>query len=228
MKPVLPLVAVIFAAAPVTAAAPPFETPAPVAYLVDLSSEAVLYSKDADRRMPPASMAKMMTAYIVFAMLSDGKLKLNQKFTVKTDTWKKWNNVGSTMFLAPNEQVTVENLLHGTITVSGNDAAIALAEGIAGTEAGFVDRMNAMATKLGMKDSYFGTPNGWPDEGKTLTTARDLTLLGARTINDYPALYRKFYGQTEFRWANITQADRNPLLGKIAGADGLKTGHTDA
>jgi serine-type D-Ala-D-Ala carboxypeptidase (penicillin-binding protein 5/6) len=210
-----------------TSAQPVYESTAPIAYMVDMSSGAVLYDKNSSRRIPPASMAKMMTAYIVFDMIDRGQLKLDQKFAVKPETWKKWNNVGSTMFLAPNEQVSVENLLRGTITVSGNDAAITLAEGIAGSEAGFVDRMNAMAKKLGMKDSYFGTPNGWPDEGRTLTTARDLALLGVRTINDHPALYRKFYGQTEFRWGNITQADRNPLLGKIVGADGLKTGHTD-
>jgi serine-type D-Ala-D-Ala carboxypeptidase (penicillin-binding protein 5/6) len=211
----------------ITSAQSVYESTAPIAYMVDMSSGAVLYDKNSTRKIPPASMAKMMTAYIVFDMIDRGKLKLDQKFTVRTETWKKWNNVGSTMFLAPNDKVTVENLLHGTITVSGNDAAITLAEGIAGTETAFVVRMNATAKKLGMKDSYFGTPNGWPDEGRTLTTARDLVQLGVRTINDHPALYRKFYGQTEFRWGNITQADRNPLLGKITGADGLKTGHTD-
>jgi serine-type D-Ala-D-Ala carboxypeptidase (penicillin-binding protein 5/6) len=90
-----------------------------------------------------------------------------------------------------------------------------------------VARMNVMAKKLGMKDSRFGTPNGWPDEGRTVTTARDLALLGARTVNDFPSFYHSFYGQTEFRWNNVTQSDRNPLLGKVAGGDGLKTGHTD-
>ncbi len=208
-------------------ARPSYDSAAPIAYMVDMSSGAVLYDRKSRQPIPPASMAKMMTAYVVFDMLSHKQLRLDQTFTVTPETWKQWNNTGSTMFLSPGEKVSVENLLHGLITVSGNDAAITLAQGIAGSEEAFVARMNAMAKKLGMKDSRFGTPNGWPDEGRTVTTARDLALLGVRTVNDFPALYRTFYGQTEFRWNNVTQADRNPLLGKIAGADGLKTGHTD-
>jgi serine-type D-Ala-D-Ala carboxypeptidase (penicillin-binding protein 5/6) len=208
-------------------ARPSYDSAAPIAYMVDMSSGAVLYDRKSRQPIPPASMAKMMTAYVVFDMLSHKQLRLDQTFKVTPETWKQWNNTGSTMFLSPGEKVSVENLLHGLITVSGNDAAITLAQGIAGSEEAFVARMNAMAKKLGMKDSRFGTPNGWPDEGRTVTTARDLALLGVRTVNDFPALYRTFYGQTEFRWNNVTQADRNPLLGKIAGADGLKTGHTD-
>lgn len=223
------------AAVPVLAAAPPFETSAPVAYLVDLSSGAVLYAKDADRKMPPASMAKMMTAHIVFDMLKKGELKLDQKFTVRPETWQKWHGpaAGSTMFLSPGEQVSVENLLHGVVTLSGNDACVVLAEGIAGTEEAFVARMNAEAARIGMKDSRFGTSNGWPDEGRTLVTARDLATLAANTLRNYPDLYRKFYQQKEFSWGktmgkgeNIVQANRNPILGRVAGADGLKTGHT--
>ena len=205
----------------------PYQSRAPIAYMVDMSSGAVLYDRDSRKPIPPASMTKMMTAYVAFDMIKRGQLKLDQNFTVTPEIWKRWNNVGSTMFLAAGSKVSVENLLHGTITVSGNDAAITLAAGISGSEAAFVARMNAMAKSLGMKDSHFGTANGWPDEGRTLTTARDLALLGTRTVNDFPELYRKFYGQTEFRWSNVTQADRNPILGKIAGADGLKTGHTD-
>ncbi len=223
------------AAVPVLAAAPPFETSAPVAYLVDLSSGAVLYAKDADRKMPPASMAKMMTAHIVFDMLKKGELKLDQKFTVRPETWQKWHGpaAGSTMFLSPGEQVSVENLLHGVVTLSGNDACVVLAEGIAGTEEAFVARMNAEAARIGMKDSRFGTSNGWPDEGRTLVTARDLATLAANTLRNYPDLYRKFYQQKEFSWGktmgkgeNIVQANRNPIRGRVAGADGLKTGHT--
>ncbi len=223
------------AAVPVLAAAPPFETSAPVAYLVDLSSGAVLYAKDADRKMPPASMAKMMTTHIVFDMIKKGELKLDQKFTVRPETWQKWHGpaAGSTMFLSPGEQVSVENLLHGVVTLSGNDACVVLAEGIAGTEEAFVARMNAEAARIGMKDSRFGTSNGWPDEGRTLVTARDLATLAANTLRNYPDLYRKFYQQKEFSWGktmgkgeNIVQANRNPILGRVAGADGLKTGHT--
>jgi D-alanyl-D-alanine carboxypeptidase (penicillin-binding protein 5/6) len=209
------------------AADPAYESAAPIAYMVDMSSGAVLYDKNSTKQIPPASMAKMMTAYVVFDMLQSGKLKRDQLFTVTPEIWKAWNNVGSTMFLKANEKVSVANLLQGTITLSGNDAAITLANGIAGSEAKFVTLMNATAQKLGMKDSRFGTANGWPDEGRTLTTARDLATLASRTIYDFPLMYREFYGKTEFRWGSVTQPDRNPILGKILGADGLKTGHTD-
>ena len=208
-------------------ALPQYNSLAPVAYLVDMNSGAVLFDKDSRRSIPPASMAKMMTAYVAFDLIARDKLKPETKFTVRPKTWATWNNSGSTMFLKPNEQVTVADLLHGVVTLSGNDAAITLAEGIAGSETLFVQRMNITAKKLGMKDSYFGTANGWPDEGKTRTTARDLALLGTRTIQDFPMLYHQFYGQPAFRWNNIIQSNRNPILGKLPGADGMKTGHTD-
>jgi len=222
-------------ALPATAAAPPFETPAPVAYMVDLTTGAVLYAKDADRRMPPASMAKMMTAHVAFRLIQQGKLSLDKTFTVRPETWQKWHGpeAGSTMFLSPGEQVSVRNLLHGIVTLSGNDACVVLAEGIAGTEEAFVAMMNAEAKRLGMANSNFGNSNGWPDEGRTYVTAHDLVTLAAATIRETPDLYREFYGQTEFTWgktlggSDITQANRNPLLGRIAGADGLKTGHTE-
>jgi serine-type D-Ala-D-Ala carboxypeptidase (penicillin-binding protein 5/6) len=221
------LVATSLLVSPVSAAVPTYNSAAPIAYMVDLSSGAVLFEKDSNRRIPPASMAKMMTAYVAFDLISKRKLKVDQTFTVRPKTWEKWNNVGSTMFLAPNQKVKVSDLLHGLITVSGNDAAVVLAESIAGTEANFVDQMNATAKRLGMKSTEFGTANGWPDEGRTLTTAHDLALLGVRTIHDYPALYHQYYGSPEFRWSSVTQPNRNPILGKIAGADGIKTGHTD-
>ena len=237
MKPVSYAVALFSVAAlPAIAAARPFETTAPVAYMIDLSSGAVLYAKDSDRRMPPASMAKMMTTHVVFDMIKKGELKLDQKFTVRPETWQKWHGpaAGSTMFLSAGEQVSVENLLHGVVTLSGNDACVVLAEGIAGHEEAFVARMNAEAKRLGMTNSHFGTANGWPDEGRTYTTARDLATLAVSTLRDYPDLYRKFYQQKEFSWGktmskgeNIVQANRNPILGRIEGADGLKTGHTD-
>jgi serine-type D-Ala-D-Ala carboxypeptidase (penicillin-binding protein 5/6) len=213
--------------APAAIAAPAYESTAPIAYMVDMSSGAVLYDKQSAAKIPPASMAKMLTTYVVFDLLTRGKLKPSQTFTVRPETWTAWNNQGSTMFLSPGEQVSIENLLHGLVTLSGNDAAIVLAEGIAGSEADFVKMMNATARRIGMNDSQFGTANGWPDEGRTLTTARDLGLLAERTINDFPDLYAKFYGKVDFKWGGVTQPDRNPLLGKIAGADGLKTGHTE-
>nr|WP_294849998.1 D-alanyl-D-alanine carboxypeptidase family protein [uncultured Sphingomonas sp.] len=227
-------IATLAGAAP--AAAPPYETPAKVAYLIDLSSGAVLYNKNGDQKMPPASMAKMMTTNVAFELIKRGDLTLDKICTVRPETWQKWHGpqAGSTMFLSPNEQVSVENMLHGIVTLSGNDASVVLAECIAGTEEAFVNVMNENAKRLGMTNSQFGTANGWPDEGRTYVTARDLATLARAEIENYPDLYKKFYSQPSFTWgktmgggADITQANRNPLLGKVAGADGLKTGHTE-
>ncbi len=238
MKKYLPALSLILglAGVPALAAVPPFDTPAPVAFMQDLSSGAVLYSKDADRRMPPASLAKIMTVYVAFDMIQRGELKLNQTFTVRPETWAKWHGpaAGSTMFLSPNENVSVANLLYGIITLSGNDACVVLAEGIAGTEEAFVQRMNDQAKRIGLSNSHFGTSNGWPDGGVTYVTARDLSHLATATIQNHPKLYKQFYSRTNFTWGKtlgsgeaITQANRDPLLGRVAGADGLKTGHTD-
>jgi len=226
----------LLASAPVPAAAPTFDTPARTAYLIDLSSGAVLLDKNADMKMPPASMAKMMTTNVAFELIKRGDLKLTQMCTVRPETWQKWHGpqAGSTMFLSPNEQVSVENLLHGIITLSGNDASVVLAECIAGTEDAFANVMNENAKRLALTGSHFGNSNGWPDEGRTYVTARDLAALARAEIENYPDLYKKFYGQKDFTWGktlgsgkDITQANRNPLLGRVPGADGLKTGHTD-
>lgn len=208
-------------------AAPNFDTDAPIAYMTDLSSGAVLFQKNADKQIPPASMAKMMTVYVAFDLIQKGKLKLDDKFRVNEETWKKWNNQGSTMFLGVGDQVSVRELLHGIVTLSGNDACVVLAEGIAGAEPAFVSLMNKRAKELGMSKSRFGNSNGWPDEGVTMVTARDLAKLGSATVNNFPKLYDAFYGQDAFEWNGITQSNRNPLMGKVAGADGLKTGHTE-
>lgn len=229
----------IFAVAlayPTVAAAPQFQTPAPVAYLEDLSSGAVLFERDADRRMPPASMAKMMTVFVAFDMIKKGELQLGQKFTVRPETWQRWHGpqAGSTMFLSANEQVSVADLLYGIVVLSGNDACVVLAEGISGSEQAFTERMNRAAKQIGLNNSNFGTSNGWPDNGVTYVTARDLATLAKRTIEEHPKLYKQFYSRRDFTWgktlgagAPITQANRDPLLGSVAGADGLKTGHTD-
>jgi D-alanyl-D-alanine carboxypeptidase (penicillin-binding protein 5/6) len=218
------------------AKAPPFETPAKVAYLIDLSSGAVLLAKNADLRMPPASMAKMMTTNVAFELIKKGDLKLDKMCTVRPETWQKWHGpqAGSTMFLSPNEQVSVENLLHGIVTLSGNDASVVLAECIAGTEEAFVNVMNEHARALGLTNSRFGNSNGWPDEGRTYVTARDLATLARAEIANHPDLYKKFYSKESFTWGKtlgsgqaITQGNRNPLLGRVPGADGLKTGHTE-
>src|SRR5690349_13942917 len=221
---------------PTVAAAPPFDTPAPIAYMVDLSSGAVLYAKDADRRIPPASMAKMMTVYVAFDMIKKGELKPNQMFTVRPETWQKWHGpaAGSTMFLSANEQVSVENLLKGIVTLSGNDASVVLAECIAGTEQAFTDQMNALGKRIGLTNSHFGTANGWPDNGVTYVSARDLATLARWEIEHHYKLYKEFYSLPSFTWGktlgsnqDITQQNRNPILGHVPGADGLKTGHTD-
>ena len=232
------LMAPIAAAAlafPSIAAAPQFETPAPIAYLKDLNTGAVLFARAENRRMPPASLAKMMTVYVAFDMIRHGELKLDQQFTVRPETWQRWHGpeAGSTMFLSVNENVSVENLLYGIVTLSGNDACVVLAEGISGSEQAFVERMNRLAGKIGLTNSHFGTSNGWPDNGVTYVTARDLTTLATATIANFPKLYRQFYSKPDFTWGKtmsgnaITQANRDPLLGRVDGADGLKTGHTE-
>ena len=228
--------ALIALAVPGMAAAPRFDTPAPIAFMEDLSSGSILFAKDADRRMPPASMAKMMTVYVAFDMLKKGELKANQTFEVRPETWQRWHGAagGSTMFLKTGEMPTVDDLLKGIVTLSGNDACVVLAEGISGTESAFTDRMNQTAHRLGLTNSHFGTSNGWPDDGVTYVTARDLATLAAATIQDFPDLYKRYYSLPSFTWGktigegnDITQANRDPLLGRVAGADGLKTGHTE-
>jgi D-alanyl-D-alanine carboxypeptidase (penicillin-binding protein 5/6) len=218
------------------AAAPQFDTPAKVAYLIDLSSGAVLYAKNADVRMPPASMAKMMTTDVAFELIDKGQLPLNKMCAVRPETWQKWHGpaAGSTMFLSPGEQVSVENLLKGIITLSGNDASVVLAECIAGTEQAFTDQMNALGKRIGLTNSHFGTANGWPDNGVTYVSARDLGTLARWEIEHHYKLYKEFYSLPSFTWGktlgsnqDITQANRNPILGVVPGADGLKTGHTD-
>lgn len=235
MKPVLFVsFATLVAAVPVTAAAPPYESTAKVAFLQDLSSGAVLYDKGADIRMPPASMAKMMTVYVAFDLIKQGKLNLDTKFTVRPETWRQWHGpaAGSTMFLETGEQVTVRDLLHGIVTLSGNDACVVLAEGISGTEPAFVALMNAKAKEIGLANSHFGNSNGWPDAGVTYVTARDLASLAKSTIEDFPQLYKDFYARKDYSRTlsdgkTINQENRDPLLGRVSGADGLKTGHTD-
>jgi D-alanyl-D-alanine carboxypeptidase (penicillin-binding protein 5/6) len=226
----------LLAASAAPAAAPQFDTPAKTAFLTDLNSGAILYAKNPDMRMPPASMAKMMTTEVAFELIDRGQLPLNKMCTVRPETWQKWHGpqAGSTMFLSAGEQVSVENLLKGIVTLSGNDASVVLAECIAGTEQAFTDQMNELARKLGLTNSHFGTANGWPDNGVTYVTARDLATLAKATIQHHPKLYKEFYSLPSFTWGktlgsgkDITQDNRNPILGHVPGADGLKTGHTD-
>lgn len=234
-KSLLLLVSAAALSIPASAAAPPFDTIAKVAFMIDLSSGAVLYNKNADVRMPPASMAKMMTVHLAFNMIKRGEHKMSEMCQVRPETWQHWHGpaAGSTMFLSPGEQVSVENLLHGIVTLSGNDASVVLAECFAGTEPAWAALMNQEAKRLGMTNSNFGNSNGWPDT-VTYVTARDLATLAKATIETTPDFYKQFYTQTSFTWGRtlgggqpITQENRNPLLGNVAGADGLKTGHTE-
>ena len=237
LKPALFVTAAsLLLATSAAATAPQFDTPAKVAYLVDISSGATLYAKNSDVRMPPASMAKMMTVEVAFELIDKKQLALGKMCTVRPETWQKWHGpaAGSTMFLSPNEQVSVENLLHGIVTLSGNDASVVLAECIAGTEQAFTNQMNALGQRIGLTNSHFGTANGWPDNGVTYVSAHDLATLARSEIENHYALYKKFYSQPSFTWGktlgsnqDITQQNRNPILGKVPGADGLKTGHTD-
>lgn len=223
-----PLVPQLAAAQPVV----PFATTAKSAIMMDAATGTVLYAKNPDLRIPPASMGKMMTVYLAFEMLKAGQIKLTDSVTVAPETWRAWHSQGSTMFLAANQQVTIEELLHGIVTLSGNDACVVLAEGIAGSEAAYVAAMNQSAAKIGLKSSVFANTTGWPDPNEYVT-ARDLATLARRTIVDFPELYKQFYGIDKYTFGTtmggqpITQGNRNPLLGKVSGADGLKTGHTE-
>jgi serine-type D-Ala-D-Ala carboxypeptidase (penicillin-binding protein 5/6) len=229
----LAAVALIALSSPALAQAPAYTTAAPIAFMKDLQTGRILLAKDADKRMPPASMGKMMSVYVAFKLIKAGEANLEQPILVREETWKKWNNQGSTMFLDVNSQVSVENLLHGIVTLSGNDACVVLAEGLGGTEANYVALMNREAKRLGLKGSHFANTNGWPDPNEYVT-ARDLAMIAEATIRDFPDLYARFYQKEGFTWGKtigsgqaISQGNRNPLLGKVPGADGLKTGHTE-
>lgn len=219
-------------AAPVARAA--YVTQAPIVMLKDLDSGQILYSRGADKRFAPASMTKVMTAYVVLDLIKKGQLSRNQQLTVDEATWKKWSlrPAGSSMFLRAGEKVSVDNLLKGLITVSGNDAASVLAIGIDGSEDAFVIRMNAVAARLKMTSSNFGTPSGWPDGGVTKVSAGDLIILADRLIRDHPGGYARYFSIPKLQYGTapdgkpIVQSNRNPILGRFVGADGLKTGHT--
>ena len=214
---------------------PAYDGDIPIAYMLDMSSDAVLFAHNAEQRIPPASMAKMMTAYVAFDLLAAGEIRLDQECTVQPETWRQWHgpNAGSTMFLSPGERASIENLLYGIVTVSGNDASVVLAECLSGTETAFAVLMNRKAEELGLENSRFGNSTGWPDEGRSYVSARDLARIAVATIRRYPEYYSQFYGRPEFTWGEtmsgqpITQANRNPLIGNVEGADGLKTGYTE-
>jgi D-alanyl-D-alanine carboxypeptidase (penicillin-binding protein 5/6) len=190
----------------------------------DLSSGQVLAAQKADERIEPASLTKLMSAYLVFAALRDKKITLEQQVNVSERAWRA---AGSRMFIQPRRPVSVDELIRGMVVQSGNDACIALAELVAGNEEVFAQMMNREAQRLGMKSSKFMNASGLPD-AQHYTTAQDLYLLTSALIRDFPAEYGQYYSQKEFRYNNITQPNRNRLLWIDPSVDGVKTGHTEA
>ena len=197
------------------------ETPAKQGILYDYETKSILFEKNADELMSPSSMSKIMTIYYIFRKIKDGEISIDDEFEVSKKAWKKG---GSKMFVNVKSKVRVEDLIRGIIVQSGNDACIVIAEGISGSEEIFADELNDLANEIGLENSNFTNSTGWPDKDH-LMTVNDLLKLTIRTIEDFPDLY-KYYSEKEFTYNNIKQLNRNPLLFKTIGSDGLKTGHT--
>jgi D-alanyl-D-alanine carboxypeptidase (penicillin-binding protein 5/6) len=217
--------AAIFAAS-CTVSSANVQTTVPHAILIEAESGAVLFQKQADALVAPASLAKLMTVEVVFDQLKLGNIALTDEFVISENAWRKGGapSGGSTMYAAIHSRVKVEDLLQGAIIQSGNDSCIALAEGIAGNEANFTRLMNDRARELGLTKSHFTNSAGLTDRDMRVTT-RELAVLARHIILTYPEYYR-WYAEREFTWNKIRQQNRNPLLGSVAGADGMKTGYT--
>jgi D-alanyl-D-alanine carboxypeptidase (penicillin-binding protein 5/6) len=213
------LVAILFT---VPAMAAPIETAAGHAILIDFETGTVLLEKAADDPIPPASMSKLMTLYLVFDKLKHGELKLDDTLPVSEQAWRMQ---GSKMYVLVGDRVRVEDLLRGVVVQSGNDACIVLAEGIAGSEEAFAELMNERGRELGLTQSVFRNATGWPEPGHVMSV-RDIALLSRHIIADLPEFYPLF-SEIEFTYNKIKQGNRNPLLYKSMGVDGLKTGHTE-
>jgi D-alanyl-D-alanine carboxypeptidase (penicillin-binding protein 5/6) len=203
-----------------------FDGDAPTAILIEASSGSVLFEKNADELRAPSSMMKLMTAEVVFHAVQQGEVKLTDEYRVSEYAWRKGGAPagGSTMFAAIHSKISVDDLLHGALIQSGNDACIVLAEGIAGNEGSFAQMMTKRARELGLERSTFANSNGLPDPGNKMTV-RELAKLARYVIQTYPDFY-KLFGEREFTWNKIRQPNRNPLLTSLDGADGLKTGYT--
>lgn len=223
------LIALVLLAMPAAAQAPAtFETAARFAVLMDYESGTVIFQKDADARLEPASMTKLMTVAVVFNEVRAGRVKLDDLFFVSENAWRTGGAAsgGSTMFAELNSQIRVEDLVRSVIIQSGNDAAIVLAEGIAGSEPAFAAMMNELARKIGLENSNFTNSTGLPDP-EEYSTARDLAELGRYLIREFPEFYH-YFSEPEMEWNNIKQPNRNSLIEVGIGVDGLKTGHTEA
>lgn len=225
--PIGTLLALALLALPAQALAQAFQTAAPYAILVDAQTGTVLLERNADEQVAPASMAKVMTAEVVFHEIAEGRLSLDAEMVVSENAWRKGGapSGGSTMFAALNSRIKVSDLLMGLIVQSGNDAAIVLAEGISGNEASFARRMTERARELGLKKAVFMNASGQGDPLQK-ASVRELANLSLHVIQAYPEFY-KMFGQREFTWNRIRQTNRNPLLTMEIGADGLKTGNID-
>ena len=207
-----------------------FETKAKQAYLIDVLSGKVLLKKNENERISPASITKIMTTIVAFDLIKKGELKLDEKIRISKKAWRMSSKGYSSMFIMPGDKVSVENLLKGIIVVSGNDACVALAQGIAGTEEEFVNMMNSMAERIGLLNTKFANSSGLYSEDN-YSTAADIAKMSIYLINNFPKLY-EYYKIKKFKWdrtggAPITQGNRNPILYKDMGGDGLKTGHVD-
>ena len=204
-------------------AVPEFSTEAKQAFIYDYETGKVLFEKDSKVQMVPSSMTKLMTLYILFDRLKDGKIKLDTQFSVSERAWRMG---GSKMFVEIGKTIGVEDLIRGIVVQSGNDACVVVAEGISGTEEAFAEEMNFYAKKLGLTGSNFRNSTGWPDDNHYMT-ASDLGILSEKLIRDMGEYYH-YFSETVYVHHGITQHNRNTLLGKVAGIDGLKTGHTEA
>ena len=207
-----------------------FETTAKQAYLIDVLSGKVLLKKNEKEKISPASITKIMTTIVAFDLIKKGELKLDEKIRISKKAWRMSSKGYSSMFIMPGDKVSVENLLKGIIIVSGNDACVALAQGIAGTEEEFVNMMNSMAKKIGLPNTKFSNSSGLFNENN-YSTAEDIAKMSIYLINKFPKLY-EYYKIKKFKWdrtggAPITQGNRNPILYKDMGGDGLKTGHLE-
>jgi D-alanyl-D-alanine carboxypeptidase (penicillin-binding protein 5/6) len=236
LKPILSIVAclAVLASAGSAAISPsiekvgtdasPVDPEIPVALLVDLSTGQTLFSRDPNRRFMPASITKVMTLYTAFDLIDRGKLSLDRVVTIDKEVGDEWGGKGSSLFLKTGDQLTIGELLLGVATVSANDGAVAVAKAAAGSVDNWVALMNENAAKLGMHDSHFGLPNGYPDEGRTYTSARDLVRLADALTTRFPDLYKRFIGHHGMSYNGIAQNNHDPITGVVPGADGIKTG----
>jgi D-alanyl-D-alanine carboxypeptidase (penicillin-binding protein 5/6) len=235
----LPLLLAVIALVPATAGhalptafsrvipAVPTAAEAPVALLIDLGSGQVLHARNPDVRFMPASVTKVMTLYLAFELIEQQQLDPAQVFMMSPAVARDWRRKGSTMFLDAGERVRVDDLLLGIANVSANDGAAVLAEGQAGSLGAWTAAMNRTALGLGMTGSHFGTPNGWPDEGRTFTTANDLARLARAMITRHPDKFGYYIGRAGFDYKDIAQVNHDPMIGRVPGADGIKTGFTN-